>query len=156
MQQVGDASPSDLPDLDARLDAVRSYYRFADGLVGEVVDALEPQDVLVLVGDPGRLARRSASSAEGLLLVAGVPVVAADLGVASERDIAPTVLHLSGLPRSRELEGKVLEAALGAGFRRSHPVRTIDSYGRRRPARSAESAFDRETLEELRSLGYIQ
>src|SRR4029453_1421994 len=28
MQQVGDAAPSDLPQLDARLDVVRSYFRF--------------------------------------------------------------------------------------------------------------------------------
>ena len=156
MQQVGDASPSDLPQLDARLDAVRSYYRFVDGLVGEVVDGLEPQDVLVLVGDPGRLARRSTSPAEGLAVLSGGPVVAGDLGAASERDVAPTVLHLAGLPRSRELPGRVLEAALNAGFRQAHPVRTVESYGRRRAARPAESAFDRDMLEELRSLGYIR
>ena len=156
MQTVGDASPSDLPELDARLDAVRSYYRFVDGLIGEVVDGLEPQDVLVLVGDPGRLARRSASPAEGLVLLTGGPVVAGNLGRAAERDIAPTALHLAGLPKSRELDGAVLEAALDAGFRKAHPVRTVDSYGRRRVARPAESAFDREMLEELRSLGYIQ
>ena len=156
MQQVGDASPSDLPQLDARLDAVRSYYRFVDGLLGEVVDGLAPQDVLVVVGDPGRLARRSTSPAEGLLALKGGPAMAADLGVASERDVAPTVLHLAGLPRSRELAGQVLESALESGFRRAHPVRTVDTYGRRRVARPAESAFDRDMLEELRSLGYIR
>jgi hypothetical protein len=156
MQQVGDASPSDLPELDARLDAVRSYYRFVDGLVGEVVEGLQPQEVLLLVGDPGRLARRSGSPAEGLLLLTGGPVVASDLGRATERDVAPTALHLAGLPRSRELEGVVLEAPLAADFRKAHPVRTVESYGRRRVARRAESAFDRDMLEELRSLGYIQ
>jgi MFS family permease len=156
MQQVGDPSPSGLPELGAQLDAVTSYYRFVDGLVKEVVDGLQPQDVLLLAGDPGRLARRSASPAEGLVVLAGGPVVATDLGVVSERDVAPTALHLAGLPRSRELEGKVLDAALGADFRRAHPVRTVDSYGRRRAARPAESAFDRDMLEELRSLGYIR
>jgi hypothetical protein len=145
-----------LPELGAQLDAVRAYYRFVDGLVGEVVDGLQPQEVLVLVGDPGRLARRSAAPAEGLLILAGGPVVPADIGAASERDIAPTILHLAGLPRSRELSGQVLEAALHGDFRRAHPVRTVDSYGRRRAARAAESAFDRDMLEELRSLGYIR
>jgi hypothetical protein len=155
MQQVGDASPSDLPELDTRLDAVRSYYRFVDGLVGEVVDGLQPADVLLLVGDPGRLARRSPSP-EGLLVLAGGPVIPTDLGPVSERDVAPTALHLAGLPRSRELGGRVLESALAADFRKAHPVRTVDSYGRRRAARPAESAFDQDMLEELRSLGYIQ
>ena len=156
MQQVGDAAPSDLPQLDARLDVVRSYFRFVDGVVGQAVDGLGPQDVLVLVGDPGRLARRSASPAEGLLVLAGGPVMAADIGSALERDVTPTVLHLAGLPRSRELSGRVLETALLPAFRAAHPVRNVDSYGRRRIARAAESAFDRDMLEELRSLGYIQ
>ena len=66
------------------------------------------------------------------------------------------MLHLLGLPRSRELDGQVLEAALAESFRREHPVRVVDSYGRRPTTRSAESAFDKDVLEQLKSLGYIQ
>jgi arylsulfatase A-like enzyme len=91
-----------------------------------------------------------------LLVLAGPALSPGDLGEVSERDVAPTVLHLLGLPRSRELEGQVLEAALSESFRREHPVRSVDSYGRRPPARAADSAFDRDVLEELKSLGYIQ
>ena len=112
-------------------------------------------DVLVLVGDPGRMARRS-GTAEGLLAVRGAIVRAGDLGTVTERDIAPTVLHLAGLPRSGELEGRVLEDALSPAFRAAHPVRTVTSYGRRLAGRPAESAFDRDMLEQLRSLGYVQ
>jgi arylsulfatase A-like enzyme len=83
-------------------------------------------------------------------------VAAVDLGNASERDVAPTVLHLLGLPTSRELDGHVLEASLSESFRRDHPVRTVDSYGRRPPSRPADSAFDQDVLEQLKSLGYIQ
>jgi hypothetical protein len=50
----------------------------------------------------------------------------------------------------------VIEAALTPDFRARNPVRWVASYGRRPPARSAESAFDRDMLEELKSLGYIQ
>jgi arylsulfatase A-like enzyme len=83
-------------------------------------------------------------------------VVRADLGRVSERDVAPTVLHLVGLPRSRELDGHVLERALSAEFRAAHPVREVDTYGRRPPASPTESQFDQRMLEELRSLGYVQ
>lgn len=155
MQQLGDAAAADVATLDARLGALRGYYRFVDGLVGEVADARRPADVVVLVGDPGRLARRAAA-AEGLLVLAGGPVVATDLGEVSERDLAPTVLHLAGLPASRELDGRVLEAALSPEFRKARPVRSVPSYGRRAPPRPAESAFDHEMLEELRSLGYVE
>ncbi len=155
MQQVGEAGGADLAGLDARLDAVRAYYRFADGLIGQAVDGMAASDVLVLVGDPGRMARRS-GTAEGLLAVRGAIVRAGDLGTVTERDIAPTVLHLAGLPRSGELEGRVLEDALSPAFRAAHPVRTVTSYGRRFAGRPAESAFDRDMLEQLRSLGYVQ
>ncbi len=156
MQQLGEAPASDLAALDAKLAAVRAQYRFVDGLLDEAASGMRPGDVLVLVGDPGRLARSGTAPAEGILVLAGGPVVAGDLGTASERDVAPTVLHLLGLPRSRELDGQVLEAALGEAFRRDHPVRLVDSYGRRPVAPAARSDFDQDVLEQLKSLGYIQ
>jgi hypothetical protein len=156
MQQLGEAPASDLAALDAKLAAVRAEYRFVDSLVAAEVASLGPSDVIVLVADPGRLARGGTQPAEGLLVLAGPAFSPGDLGEVSERDVTPTVLHLLGVPRSRELEGQVLEAALGDSFRREHPVRTVDSYGRRPKARAADSAFDRDVLEELKSLGYIQ
>src|SRR6185295_17869030 len=113
-------SASDVATLEARLAAVRDYYRFVDNRIGEAAADLTPGDVLVLVGDPGRLARRGSQAAEGLLLLVGGPATAKDLGSVSERDVAPTVLHLAGLPASRELSGRVLEAALAPEFRAAH------------------------------------
>ena len=155
MQQLGEPSGADLAGLDSRLAAVRDCYRFVDGLVGDYATDRGPEDVLVIVADPGRLAREG-EAPEGLILLVGGPVRAVDIGTVSERDVAPTVLHLLGLPRSRELDGAVLESAVGDEFRTAHPVRIVDSYGRRPRARAAESAFDAEVLEELRSLGYIK
>jgi hypothetical protein len=157
MQQLGEAAAADLATLDARLAAVRDYYRFTDALIGEVAARRAPDQVLVLVGDPGRLPRRAPGPPEGLLVLAGGPVAAGlALGPASERDVAPSILHLLGLPVSQELDGRVLEEALVAGFRSAHPVRRVAAYGMRPRAGPAESAFDREMLEELKSLGYVQ
>jgi hypothetical protein len=156
MQQLGEAPASDLALLDSKLAAVRDQYRFVDGLIGEAVAQLGPKDVLVLVGDPGRLARGGTAAAEGLFALYGAAVAPGDLGAVSERDVAPTVLHLLGLPKSRELGGRVLESALSETFRRDQPVRLVDSYGRRPPSRSAQSDFDQDVLEQLKSLGYIQ
>lgn len=157
MQQLGEASAADLATLETRLRAVRDYYRFVDERIGEAASDLGPGDVLVLVGDPGRLARRVSEAAFGtLVLVGGAAVPAKDLGTLSERDVAPTVLHLAGLAVSRELSGRVLEAALTPEFRTAHPVRYVASYGRRPRAPAAESAFDQQVVEELKSLGYVQ
>ena len=156
MQQLGEAPASDLAGLDSKLAAVRDQYRFVDGLIGEAVAELGPKDVLVLVGDPGRLARGGTVAAEGLFVLSGAPVAPGDLGAVSERDVAPTLLHLLGLPKSRELHGRVLEAALSGTFRRDHPVRLVDTYGRRPVARADRSDFDQDVLDQLKSLGYIQ
>jgi hypothetical protein len=156
LQQVGDASPADLASLETRLEAVRAHYRFVDGLIARFREGLGPTDVVALVGDPGRLARRAPDPPDGLLVLAGGPITHRDLGRVSERDVAGTVLHLVGLPASLELEGSVLEMALSPEFRKQHPVRVVESYGRRPAARPAQSAFDPQMLEELRSLGYIQ
>ncbi len=92
----------------------------------------------------------------GLLLLAGGPVRAGEIGAVTERDVAPTVLHLLGLPVSNELNGSVLLAAFDDAFRKAHPVRHVASYGRRPRARPLGSSFDRDVIEELRSLGYIR
>ncbi len=155
VQQLGDAGGSDLAALDLRLDAVRGAFASLDGLVGSFLDTSGPDDVILLVGDPGRLARRGPAPAVGLFVMAGGPAVAGDAGEVSERDVAPTVLHLLGLPVSGELEGHVVESALAPAFRAAHPVRRVERYGRRAAARAAESSFDREMMDELRSLGYI-
>ncbi len=156
MRKMGEAASADLAALEDRLASVREYYRFVDERIGEGAAGRATGDVLALVGDPGRLARGGEGAAIGTLLLEGGPVLAGDLGVVSERDVAPTLLHLAGLPTSRELPGAVLEAALRPDFRRDHPVRRVASLGRRPTVRATESAFDREMLEELRSLGYIQ
>ena len=90
----------------------------------------------MLVGDPGRLARSGSAGGRGLLVLAGAPVAPGDLGAVSERDVAPTVLHLLGLPKSRELDGPgarggALEPTSGGTTR----CASVDSYGRRPPSR---------------------
>jgi hypothetical protein len=160
MLQIG-AAAADLPTLDARLRTVRAYYAWLDGLIGQWAASAGPSEVLVLIADPGRLARRSGTAGAeaappGLLAIAGGPAVAGDGVTVSERDVAPTVLHLLGVPRSDELDGRVVDDAFSAAFRAARPVRRVASYGRRAPGAPARSEFDRAMLEELKSLGYIR
>lgn len=155
MQQLGDDAGGDVAGLAARMEAVRGHHRFVDELLGGLRADMPSNGVLLVVGDPGRLARRS-GNAEGLVVLSGANVAAGAAVTGSERDLAPTILHLLGLPVSDEMEGTVLEAALDPAFRAAHAVRRVPSYGQRPQGRLRESAFDREMLEELRSLGYIQ
>jgi hypothetical protein len=152
MQEMSGPAPADLGRLDVQLAAVRDYYRFLDGIAGAFLGTPGLDEVVILVADPGR---RDRKATEGLLLAAGGPVRPGELGKVSERDVAPTLLHLVGLPVSDELSGQVLQSALDPAFGEKNPVRRVARYARRRTAPAA-SGFDREMIEELRSLGYIQ
>ena len=152
MQQMAANPRRDLGAADARLALIREYYRFVDRLLGELTVGAGPNDVFLLVGDPGRFDRGGAG---GLVVLWGGPVRRADIGAVSARDVAPTVLHLVGLPVSAELEGQVMSEAFDPEFRRRRPIERVARYGRRAPS-TAASGFDAEMVEELRSLGYIQ
>jgi hypothetical protein len=156
MQLLGDTAGLDVATLGERVTAVRAYCAWLDEVLDELVRETPLGDALVIVADPGRQARGTPGESGGLLILSGAPFAAGDLGVVGERDVAPTIAHLSGLAVSAELEGRVLESALAPPFRTAHPVRRVAIWGTRATPRAPESAFDREMLEELRSLGYIQ
>jgi hypothetical protein len=152
MQTLG-AAQGDLPTLEARLREVSGFYSRVDDLIGRFAPG--PDRVVIVAGDPGRYARTS-PDAEGVLALEGGPSRRTTLGWVSERDLAPTILHLLGLPRSDELDGKVLTDAFDPGFMKAHPVRRVPTYGSHRRGPLAETAFDKDVVEELRSLGYVQ
>ena len=70
-------------------------------------------------------------------------------------DVAPTLLNLRGFPVSRAMEG-VSRAVFSDESRRPAP---IDTYGRNAipaiPFSSSSEQDEQETLERLRSLGYL-
>lgn len=156
MQLFSGASAADLATLTDRLQTLRMAWIETDAALAAAAASLAVDEVLVIVGDPGRLARQAATPPEGLLLVVGGPARTGTMAAVSARDIAPTVLHLLGLPRSDETEGQVLTAALREDFLAVHPVRRVAAYGARPATRRPESTFDRQMIEELKALGYVQ
>jgi hypothetical protein len=147
----GDAiAPSALAE---RLDALRGYYFFLDGLLREVTTPAK-DEIVFLVAEPGRIATitRGAIAVSGELSASGLE------GNARPIDIAPTLLHALGVPISRELPGRPIVDVLAADLIRRFPVRAVDTYGRRAaPAGLREGQpLDREMIERLRSLGYVR
>jgi predicted AlkP superfamily phosphohydrolase/phosphomutase len=96
---------------------------------------------------------------EGVLALRGRGVVreGATIEGASIEDLAPTILHLSGVPLPVEMDGRVLEDALTADYRESHPVRFDEKEEALPP--SGERGYSPDEEEELsrrlRGLGYV-
>jgi predicted AlkP superfamily phosphohydrolase/phosphomutase len=71
-------------------------------------------------------------------------------------DLAPTVLHLLGLPVPRGMDGRVLRGDLSPDFLETHPVRFVqagDDGGDEEMALSEQETAEIE--ERLRALGYL-
>jgi tetratricopeptide (TPR) repeat protein len=152
------------------------YLVYLDRVLASFLERLGPADTLLVVSDHGFRhgeSRPSGSSRagsghapawhrrEGLFALTGA---GAGRGVRLEApvrlyDVAPTVLHLLGLPVARDFAGEVVERAL-SGEIRSRAVALVDSYGaRERHAPEGpglpEDPSARERIELLRSLGYL-
>lgn len=157
--------------------AVPEYYAFQDERIGGFVEAFADEETTILVcSDHGfkvgaerpetesRISHGKAAdwhAREGIVLFSGKDIRRGGriLG-ASVVDLVPTLLALFGLPVGKDMDGKVLTAALSEEFLAAHPVRTIATYDTSRPASGPRLARmtegDQELLQKLQSLGYIQ
>jgi predicted AlkP superfamily phosphohydrolase/phosphomutase len=96
---------------------------------------------------------------EGIYLFAGPAIAAA--GAHREypiESIAPTSLHLLGLPVPRAMDGPVCTSLLRAEFLRARPVRFSDDDGVAPPPVAGWKSADDEALvaDRLRALGYVE
>lgn len=137
-----------------RLELLERYYTFLDHLVAPLVGVARRGDVVALLTDPGR----SASRGPGLLALTGDEVRAGQVRQGRGADVAPTILYLLGLPASRELAGRPCTDLFAPALVARIPARSVDTYGRRTiaPRPSGANPLDRDMLERLRSLGYVQ
>ncbi|MEZ5286610.1 MAG: alkaline phosphatase family protein [Vicinamibacterales bacterium] len=147
------ASPSafgDVSDEERRRygRVLEQYYGFIDTHVGRLIDALGPDDLLLVVSaygmeplSPGkrvleRLVGNPAISGtherapDGFLLAFGAPVQPGRPARASVVDVAPTILYFFGLPVGRDMEGFARTELFRGAFTAERPVTYIPSYGR--------------------------
>ncbi|MCK4511254.1 alkaline phosphatase family protein [bacterium] len=152
---------------------VERYYALADSLLGELLDLVDDDTVVVLLSDHGFAGHRGYRGFEGdvavgiemhredgIIFVSGPGIKrGGSIAGASVLDVTPTVLALAGLPVARDMDGRPLTEVMSSTFLERYPVVYIDSYevgdapdGDRTPV---ESPVDDEIKEMLRSLGYI-
>ncbi len=97
------------------------------------------------------------STSDGILIVNG-PIFARGGAAsgASIRDIAPTILCALGLPVARDFIGKPILTLFTPEFLSDHPVRRIDSWGKRTGKGALASSVDQELIDDLAALGYLK
>lgn len=140
------------------------FYRYMESVIVSYARNLPDDTYLIVVSDHGFTLHgggydhyhipETMKAPNGIFLMMGPDVVPGRVPAVSVYDIAPTILHLYGLPTGETMDGEPLTSALG--FERAI---TRQRYARelmtpKEHERDAE--IDARTLEELRSLGYIQ
>ncbi len=150
----------------ADADHIPAMYRAFDRFLGALVARLEPGTALLVVSDHGHAATlvhdldsQHRHGPPGMVLLFGAPFRAgATLERAHVYDIAPSVLHLLGLPVPRDLPGRVWTEALTPELLSQNPVRATDSYAALGPPRSGvkrHRLLDQQEIEKLKALGYL-
>lgn len=138
-----------------------------DKILAWIDHEISPKDAVVFQGrsvSTGRLFLNQELSGmhrlEGVFLARGPGIrKGRRIKDASVMDIAPTVLHLLGLPAARDMGGRILTEIFAPGSPASRPLRRISTYqpdGPRQPRLPEKTEADEKILEELRTLGYIR
>jgi predicted AlkP superfamily phosphohydrolase/phosphomutase/tetratricopeptide (TPR) repeat protein len=171
--------PPRLPEINARdfhhwHSAVEGMYRFHDLMLARLLELAGRETVVVLVSDhgfvsgaqrPGPVANDPRTQAQwhrpfGVVVLHGPGIVSGErIYGASLLDIAPTVLHLLGLPCGEDMDGKVLAAA----FRETVSLKTIASWETEGPPLAsflppavADEAAEAALLQQFAALGYVE
>jgi predicted AlkP superfamily phosphohydrolase/phosphomutase len=139
----------------------RPVHAWVDQQIGRYLERMGAHDWLLVVSDHGfalGAAGYNHDLPEWMEPEAGVFALKGPgvrQGLRNDRltvyDVAPTVLYLLDLPVGRKMDGHVAREILTS----LRPVR-FRSYYRRSFVRKHHREFDQSTLEDLRTLGYIQ
>jgi len=148
------------PD-DERLSRIlEPVYRYEDELLGRLVAAVGPDVNVIIVSDHGFTWESDGwgheeSAPPGVFLAMGPDFRdGVELPRVRLYDVAPTVLHLLGLPVARDMAGEPLVAAV---VDERPPPRWIESYDglSHQTHHGVESPVDQRILDELEALGYV-
>ena len=144
-------------------ETVHEYYRYIDRVLKGLIEKVSVDTTIMLVSDhgferepDGRFGHRK-TKPPGLFILCGQNIkTGVSIENASLYDITPTLLYLSSLPVSKEMDGMVLKACVEEKFLQSHPIRFIESYGSPQRNKGPDAHGSEEEIKErLRALGYI-
>ena len=154
-------------------DTLFNFYSYQDSLIGELLERVDPDTVVIVLSDHGFLSGSERPTnqpphiegrpgewhrAYGLFVMHGREIPAGRTETVTLYDLAPTLLHLLGLPAGEDMRGEVLAAARAGLPSEVKRIASWEEVGpRAAPAGAApSSSYDEDVIARLRSLGYIQ
>lgn len=154
--------------------AMLPSYKFADAFVGSIVSAMDPDSILVIVSDHGftwsggsydhnpsghSAGEYPRKSPPGVIILKGPGIRPGRIEGARLFDVVPTILYAEREPVAQDMDGRALTEAFRQPFlfgkREERFVRTYGTGARQTASSSPSSAGEKEILEDLRGLGYI-
>lgn len=127
---------------------LEQYYTYVDAIVGRAMNALLPDDLLLVVSgfgmEPLSLGKRALErvtgephlsgsherAPDGFVMAYGRRVAKGNFPRASVVDVAPTVLYFLGLPIARDLDGFARTDIFAPSFTEQRPITFIPYYDR--------------------------
>ena len=139
--------------------AVDETYMQMDRRLGQLLERKPRNAVVLVVSDHGEqpISGGGHHAPYGIFVAAGPGIrEGATLSGASVLDVAPTLLHMFGVPIPLDMDGKLLPQIFEASWLETHPPRYADIDTSLSIDEEAITEGREEMLEQLKALGYIQ
>lgn len=143
---------------------VGDAYREADRQLGELLPAVDEDTYVVILSDhgfrspPRHQNRIGMHSPEGIYMIAGPGIQPTDGPRQRDVDVGATILYLLGIPPARDMTGQVFAAVasqLGPPAEGPETYETETAGSRPIEEPVVLETDEREALEQVRSLGYL-
>jgi len=126
------------------------------GITGFVVPGPQGDVPVSAIREITRISGSHGARTKGIFIAHGPDIdPRADVAGIGIHDVAPTLLYALGLPVGEDMPGEAWTALFTDGFRRRHPLRTIETWGAPGEGEVTVSPEDQELIDELRALGYL-
>jgi len=141
---------------------IDAYYAYTDHLIGRLLKYADEETTVIIVSDHGFMFDESQhyGGPPGVIMASGNGIAPGSVQGASLYDVAPTVLHLLGLPLARDMRGRVVEEMFTPEMRKE-PAAYIATYetGAAREGAKAAGEFPGSAegfRKQMKGLGYLE
>jgi predicted AlkP superfamily phosphohydrolase/phosphomutase len=151
-------------------EVIHNYYIWIDGVLGEFMDMVDDETLLVVCSDHGFHGPRRQPDGGILLGIymhgeygmisfmgkgvrKGAGIVDADI-----LDITPTILYALGIPVGRDMHGRVLTDAFEVDYLKGRTISYVPTHetGELTGGEPVQSPVDEQVKDKLKAIGYLQ